>query len=157
MPETLLDALVVAAAVGCALVAGTFFAFSVFVMRALGELPAAQGIAAMQAINRVILRTAFIPVFLGTAALAAALAAWGLVAIAAPGAPWLVAGGLLYAVGSFGVTLRCNVPRNRALDRLAPADPASVAPWRDYVTVWTRWNHLRTLASAIAAICFTLT
>src|SRR5690606_28980359 len=48
-------ALVLLAALGCALMAGLFFAFSVAVMRALGALPAAQGIAAMQSINAVIL------------------------------------------------------------------------------------------------------
>jgi hypothetical protein len=38
--------LTVAAAVGSGVMAGVFFAFSTFVMRALGRLPAPQGIAA---------------------------------------------------------------------------------------------------------------
>jgi uncharacterized membrane protein len=38
-------------ALGCGLIAGVFFAFSTFVMPALARLPAAQGIAAMNAIN----------------------------------------------------------------------------------------------------------
>ena len=38
-------------ALGCWLMAGVFFAFSTFVMKALARLQPAQGIAAMQAIN----------------------------------------------------------------------------------------------------------
>src|SRR5690606_29761669 len=50
--EPLAVALTWAAAVGSALVAGVFFAFSSFVMPALATLPAAPAIRAMQAINR---------------------------------------------------------------------------------------------------------
>lgn len=39
------------AAVGAGLVAGIFFAFSTFVMKALNRPPPTQGIAAMQSIN----------------------------------------------------------------------------------------------------------
>ena len=38
-------------AVGCGLMAGLFFAFSNFVMKALVRLPSEQGMAAMQHIN----------------------------------------------------------------------------------------------------------
>ena len=38
-------------ALGCGLIAGLFFAFSVAVMKALACLPSAGGIAAMQSIN----------------------------------------------------------------------------------------------------------
>ena len=43
--------LVIIAAVGAGVSGGVFFAFSVFVMKALGRLSAAQGISAMHAIN----------------------------------------------------------------------------------------------------------
>ena len=39
------------AALDCTMMAGVFFAFSPFVMKALARLPAEQGVAAMQAIN----------------------------------------------------------------------------------------------------------
>jgi uncharacterized membrane protein len=51
MLDGLLFVLTLFAALGCGLVAGVFFAFSTFVMKALARLPAEQGIAAMQAIN----------------------------------------------------------------------------------------------------------
>ena len=43
------------AALGSALMAGTFFAFSTFVMGALGRLRPPAGIAAMQSINIVVI------------------------------------------------------------------------------------------------------
>ena len=53
-----LTALSFVAAHGCGLIAGTFFAFSVFVMRALASIAAPAGIAAMQAINIVVIESA---------------------------------------------------------------------------------------------------
>lgn len=51
----MLDVLALVAAVGSALIGGAFFAFSSFVMGALGKLPPAQGVAAMQSINVVVI------------------------------------------------------------------------------------------------------
>ncbi len=51
MMNDLVDILTFAAVLGSGLVAGIFFAFSTFVMRALGQLPQDQGIAAMKSIN----------------------------------------------------------------------------------------------------------
>ena len=51
MMNGLLFVLTLLAALGCAMMAGVFFAFSAFVMKALARLPAQQGIGAMQAIN----------------------------------------------------------------------------------------------------------
>ena len=46
---------IVIALLGSALIAGIFFAFSSFVMKALARVPSAEGIAAMQSINVVVL------------------------------------------------------------------------------------------------------
>ena len=62
------------AALGTALLAGNFFAFSAFLMRALGGLSAERGIVAMQAITVAIKWPVFLIVFFGTAALCAVLA-----------------------------------------------------------------------------------
>jgi len=46
-----------------------------------------------------------------------------------------------------------NVPLNNAIDRADPgADNAAL--WADYGARWTRWNHVRTLASLGAAGLF---
>lgn len=152
--ELVLTLLILLAVLGSGLVAGTFFAFSAFVMRALGETPDKGGLAAMQRINRVILRSAFIPAFMGTAVIGIVLAAWGVLLLDFARAVLLSAGALLYVVGSFLLTLRCNVPLNNALDRAASGEVEEV--WRHYLLRWTQWNHARTLASALAMICFAL-
>ena len=48
MHTPMLTLLIVAAALGAATIGGVFFAFSTFVMKALGQLPPTQGVAAMQ-------------------------------------------------------------------------------------------------------------
>lgn len=63
-----------AAALGCGLMAGTFFAFSVFVMPALKRLLAPQGIAAMQSINITVINPLFMLVVMGMALLCLAVA-----------------------------------------------------------------------------------
>ena len=55
------------AALSCAMMAGVFFAFSTFVMKALARLPAQQGIGAMQAINVAAVTFAFMAALFGTA------------------------------------------------------------------------------------------
>ncbi len=61
-----MDILIIAAVLGSGLVAGIFFAFSTFVMRALGQLRENQGIAAMKAINVTVLNPWFFLAFFGT-------------------------------------------------------------------------------------------
>lgn len=61
-----------ASVIASALVAGVFFAFSVFVMRALASMAAARGILAMQRINVTVIHPLFLGVFLGAAPLLAA-------------------------------------------------------------------------------------
>jgi hypothetical protein len=86
MFDRLLFALALFSALGCGLVAGVFFAFSSFVMNALARLPAAQGIAAMQSINVVVINPLFMTAFLGTAAACVLLAISSVLRLRAPGA-----------------------------------------------------------------------
>ena len=137
---------------GAGLIGGTFFAFSAFVMKALIELPAEQGAAAMQRINVVVLNPLFLGVFIGTAVLAvicllAAFYAWGTV-----NSLLLFIAGTSYLAGSFGVTMACNVPRNERLARLPAESPEALAYWPVYVREWLVWNHVRTAASVVSSI-----
>jgi uncharacterized membrane protein len=143
-----------AAALGCGLVAGIFFAFSNFVMKALARVPDEHGMRAMQAINVTVLNPLFLTIFVGTAALCVFLGIISIVRWNAPGALSLVIGALLYLVGNFVVTIACNVPRNEALARLDASNPATHAEWRKYIDEWTRWNHVRTITAAAAAAAF---
>ena len=59
--DDVFSALTLCAALGCGLMAGVFFAFSAFIMKALTRLPPRDGIAAMQSMNVAVLN----PWFLG--------------------------------------------------------------------------------------------
>jgi uncharacterized membrane protein len=144
-----------AAAIGSGLVAGVFFAFSTFVMAALGRLPPEQGVAAMQAINVTVINPAFMLAFLGTAILCLALAAGAYASWDQASGKLLLGGGLIYLVGCIGVTMVCNVPLNDALAAASAATPEAAALWSRYLGEWTLWNHVRTAASALSAILFT--
>jgi uncharacterized membrane protein len=154
LTDRLIFALTLLAALGCGLVAGVFFAFSTFVMKALARLPARDGIAAMQSINLTVLNPWFLGVFFGAGATCVlALICAGL-RWHQPGAVYLLAGGTLYLVGTLLVTILCNVPRNEALARAEPAHGARL--WAAYLTSWTAWNHVRTAAALAAAAAFSL-
>ena len=148
------DLLTLAAATGSALVAGILFIFSVCIMRALGTLPPALGIAAMQSINVIIINPWFLAVFIGTAAACAIVLAWGIAQGGVTSSIGAIAGSVLYLVGVVGITRACNIPRNDALARVAPDSADAVAVWRDYLRGWTLWNHVRTAAGLVAALLF---
>jgi uncharacterized membrane protein len=71
--DKLIFVLTLFSALGCGLIAGAFFAFSSFVMKALAQLPPPYGIAAMQAINIVVINPLFMAAFLGTGVASLAL------------------------------------------------------------------------------------
>ena len=152
MLHAILDVIALIAAIGCGLVAGTFFIFSVTIMRAFDQRPAPETVAAMQAINRIILRSAFIPVFIGTAVLALASGLSGLATWESDAGKVRAASAALYLLFSLWTTRQYNVPLNIGLDR---ADPGRLdEAWRFYSGKWTLWNHVRTLASTVAMAGF---
>lgn len=143
------------AAIGCALMGGVYFAFSAFIMAAFARITPPNGIDAMAAINDVILRSLFMPLFMGTTIAALVLVGIGAVRWGEPGSAAMVFGGVVYVVGMFGVTMVFNVPLNNELVAAAAA-PDRNAPdvWSRYLVTWTRWSHLRTIASTVAAVAF---
>jgi uncharacterized membrane protein len=151
MVDQLFRALTIIAAIGCGLIGGVFFAFSTFVMRALARLPANEGIAAMQSINIVVINPLFLSVFMGTAAVCVVLIISSLLRWHDSGSVYLIVGGALYVIGTFLVTMIFNVPRNNALAALAPTSPEAARYWLEYVSSWTAWNHVRTVAALAAA------
>ena len=144
------------AALGCGLVAGAFFAFSTFVMKALARLPAHEGIAAMQSINVVVLNPWFMTALFGTAVACVVALVFSILRWHEPWSAYAFAGALLYLVGSVLVTIVFNVPRNEALAAVAPTNAASAGLWATYVTGWTAWNHVRTAAALAAAALFSI-
>lgn len=87
-----------------ALMAGIYFAFSAFVMRSLDEFGVAEAMRAMQSINRVILRSPFLPIFFATSILSAALAAIAVFRWQELSGMWAALGGVTYFIGMFAVT-----------------------------------------------------
>ena len=115
MYESMIILSLATAATGAGLMAGVYFAFSCFIVNAFDELGSLRAADAMNSINRVILRSAFMFVFFGSTLLYAIL---GLVALvdtdfANRGLLMLTSG--LYIMGMFLCTVVFNVPLNNQL------------------------------------------
>ncbi len=156
MTDDLLFALTFVSVLGCGLIAGVFFAFSAFVMKALARLRPAQGIAAMQSINVVVINPLFMVALLGTALACVVLAVSSLFRWNEPSAVYLLVGSLFYLVGTVAVTRVFNVPRNDALAAVDPASAEGAHLWAGYVKSWTAWNHVRAAAALAAAASLTI-
>jgi len=137
-----------------ALVAGVFQSFSDFVMRGLIAAEPAGGIESMQMINRTVMQSVFIVMLLGLAPVALGLAIYAWFNLSGPALIWIIAGTVIYVASVFLVTILGNVPMNNRLANMAYARPETANYWRIYGKVWTQWNHVRTLGSVAAAICF---
>lgn len=142
------------AVIGCGLVAGVFLAFSDFVMKSLYAASPAGGVEAMQMINRKVYGSIFLTLLIAMAVASVGLALYAALGMTGPPAVWIIAGCTLYAIGVFLVTVVFNVPMNQRLDAMNHASVETAAYWSTYATSWTLWNHVRTFASAGAAICF---
>jgi len=147
---------VVIALLGSALIGGVFFAFSSFVMKALARVPSAEGIAAMQSINVVVLNPSFLGAFMGTAVLSIGIALLAIKGWGTPSAAYYLVGALVYVIGTFLVTVFGNVPLNDQLAAVSATDPASVSLWELYLDRWTLLNTVRTVAAVAAVLMFTL-
>ena len=110
--------MLIMACVGSGMMGGLFSAFSSFMMKAMSSLPDAEGIRAMQAINRFIVRPGFLFVFLGTGVLCLATAVMGfnIAGIAAPA----MAATALYLLACIVSTIVFNIPLNNQLDAADP-------------------------------------
>ena len=153
----LLRATLIFSCIGSGMMAGLFISFSTFMMKAFGSLEDAEGIRAMQAVNRFIVRPSFLLVFLGTAVLVLAA---GLIAYIS-GGPWkiLVCAAAIYVVACILTTITFNIPLNNRLEITDPSTTEGQNFWTRYVDEWTKWNHVRALACVTTTIllAFSLT
>jgi uncharacterized membrane protein len=143
-------------ALGCGLVAGFFFAYSASVMQALARRPPAEGLAAMQSINIVVINPLVMGALFGTALACIAVIVGAVLDWGDPHAVYLVIGAAVYLVGAILVTGAYNVPRNDAIAKLDPNSPDAAGVWNRYVKEWTAANHVRTLSSLAAATLLTI-
>ena len=154
MLQAVITGLLWFSAIGCGLLAGVYFAFSAFIMTALGRIGQAAGIMAMNAINAVIVQSLFMPFFLGTTLTSLVLAIVAMFRWGEASATMMVAGGIVYVVGMFVCTAVFNVPLNDALAAVDRASHEATALWARYLSDWTLWNHVRTISSTAACALF---
>lgn len=140
-----------ATAVAAGAMGGVFLAFSSFVMPALGDLPPAQGIAAMQSVNRAAVTPVFMTALFGTALGCLVLCVAAARSWHEPSSGRLLAGGLSYLAGVIVMTIAFHVPRNDRLAEIAPGDPGASGHWDGYLAQWTAGNHVRAIAGLAAA------
>lgn len=150
--STVVTALLWAAALSSGLLAGVYFTFSGFVMRAFGEIDATHAIAAMNSINKTILRSAFMPLFFGSSFISVLLMIVAFYNWGDTSAALILLAGAVYFTGMFGCTVLFNVPLNNSLARIDSSSANSQQVWSHYLSTWTNWNHLRTVSSLVTCI-----
>jgi uncharacterized membrane protein len=156
MLELLIFIATILAALGAGLLAGNFFAFSAYLMTALGRLSAERGIVAMQAITAAVMKPIFLTLFFGTAALSAVLLCVAIISWPSPGTAFLLTGALVFLAGTFPVTMMRNVPLNNELKRAVPDNQEGRDLWRRFKASWGAWNHVRAVTSLVACALFIL-
>ncbi len=144
----------VAAMLWAGLMGGFFYAFSVLVMPGLDATSQLAAIPAMQNINEAVDSQLFGLGFIGAAILAALAVITGVVRRDGFGSVLLIAGGVVYLVGPFLVTVAFNVPLNDDLDGFSLLDPASLGRMDAYIRDWSRWNDIRTVTAIVAFVLF---
>ncbi|AMO73357.1 hypothetical protein AZE99_09510 [Sphingorhabdus sp. M41] len=130
--------------------AGVYFTFSAFVMQSLDAAGRPAGMAAMQSINRIILKSLFLPLFFASSLACLLLAVFGVMQWGNAGAWQMVTGGFVYLAGMLAVTAAANVPLNNALEATDAAGPDAEAMWRRYMQRWLPWNHVRTVSCTVS-------
>jgi uncharacterized membrane protein len=151
----IIDSLLWLLAISSALMAGVYFAFSMFVIQSFNTLETKQAVNAMNAINKTILRSLFMPIFFISTLLSLSLIIVALIQWPEKGTAIILLAGITYFVGMFICTIVYNVPLNNALKNVdIQNNDQTVKAWEHYFTVWTRWNHLRTVSALICnALC----
>ena len=139
-------------AVSSGLIAGIYFAFSVFIMPAFDRISTSQSIAAMNSINESILRSLFMPLFFGSSIISLCLIIVAFVHWGEGGNGLILIAGTIYFVGMFICTVVFNVPLNNLLAKTDPNSENAHQVWSHYLSHWTRYNHLRTVSSLLTCI-----
>lgn len=132
--------------------AGLFYSYSCSVNIGLGRLSDLEYTKAMQSINRAILNPWFFLIFMGPL-LALPIAAWLSYDISLNRFAWIVAAGIVYVLGVFGVTIRGNVPLNEVLDKfnlVTASDPEITEHRLQFEGQWNRWHAVRTSGSVLS-------
>ena len=152
MTSSMITILLWITALSSGLMAGVYFTFSGFVMKAFAKIESSQGIAAMNSINETILRSLFMPLFFGSSIISLVLIIVAFSQWSNADSVLMLIAGLVYFVGMFLCTAIFNVPLNNVLASVDKNSSNVEQVWSHYLTTWTKWNHLRTVSSLITCI-----
>lgn len=150
MFDSLITVSLTVATISAGIMAGVYFAFSAFIMRAFNQLGPVKATDAMNAINEVILHSWFMLLFFGSTLVYFVLFVAAIVNDDMTGRWWVLSAGLIYVFGMFILTAAFNVPLNNRLAKVQDYDTMKPELWALYFKYWTRWNHVRGVCSLIA-------
>ena len=94
------------------------------------------------------MKSSFLAVFIGTGLLSLVTGIQAVLVWEHTRSILILAAGVIYLVGSILVTGMQNVPLNHRL--AVQKDDGLHDFWLFYAAAWTRWNHVRTIACAVA-------
>lgn len=134
-----------------AVIGGVFSAFSEFIMSGLLRTEPAGGIESMQHINRTVIKTQFVAGILSIALFSVVFALYALTVFDGYALAVLILAPIVYIPTVFLMTVAGNVPMNNKLERMDHNSPEAKAYWPDYVRVWTRLNHFRSLGCVLTS------
>ena len=132
MSSTLITVLLWVTALSSGLMAGVYFAFSAFIIKAFDNIETSQAIATMKSINKVILNSSFMPVFFGSSIISLVLSTVAMLYWNEPGTALMLSTGMVCVVGMFVCTVVFNVPLNNLLARLDPQSDNAPQVWLHY-------------------------
>ncbi len=130
--------------------AGIYFAFSVFIMKSLAGLPPVDGARAMNKINDVIINTVFLPLFFGSTIWYGGLIVWSIAHWGNSESLLRIIAAVIYILGMFVVTAFGNVPLNNRLKNSEVDETTLARVWLQYLRQWTLLNHVRTVSCIVA-------
>ena len=120
---------------------GIYFIFSNTIMPVLSKVE--NGALVMIAINKVILNPVFLTLF--------AVSALGALYLMIFGAGPTQLAAWVFFLGTVVVTVTRNIPMNNQLLNTENAAQLRQAQWQQYLIHWVRWNHIRSISSAVSA------
>ena len=138
-----------------ALIAGLFYAYSCSVNLGLGRLANKEYLIAMQSINRAILNPLFFASFIGTFLMLPLSTYLNYNHLHDTRFILLLFATVIYAIGTFGVTIFGNVPLNNVLDKfnIMTASAEEISTQRIFFEKpWLLLHNIRTIAAVISLV-----
>ncbi|WP_165445032.1 DUF1772 domain-containing protein [Gracilibacillus phocaeensis] len=142
----MMDWLLIIYTVSVAIQAGLFFVFSNTIMNVLRDYPLTEARKVMVNINNAIQNPLFLTIFLSPF-IVIMISLLLMVVQPLLFNSWIIISFAIYFLGAFMVTIFFNVPMNNRLQ-----SNENMEYWSQYLSQWTRWNHVRTISSIIALV-----